>query len=845
MKKLFFFLLLFLAIAPMSLAVLNDADLYWSLDDDDITGSNPDDLSGNGNGGTGNGVTTGVTGKILEAFAFSTSTHSNITTGSLTADETSNHTINVWLEWDSPDNWSQIAGFGPDGGSTEFMFYVRKFSTTGTQVACRVGKDGSYPTGGDNHAVAALPNTTSYHMVTCVWDTTANQARIYLNGVYQSLAGYVCSGCTTSNNFQVGDDYAGATWEGDQDEIGYWSRALSAAEITSLFNAGVGLNPYNGSSYEPYVFIEALDIADGSVLEGLNVTLADGTSNLTQSDGVAYFYNRTGQGFNVTDPNNLYFTFTGGTAVENSTTTQNITGAFVNLTAYNLINETVSGFNISSGNWANTTVGTSTKLYLVPNATNTVYVNATDYLTNIAVNISTTGQDLGNYNLSGLYQTVLTVAVTNFTGDLQTNQTTNVTGLIELTETTTTTNTTFNLLFGDYNITSLPFNGSIANTSITISGGNTTPYVVLQSLQYNTIYLNIYDEISEEYITVNMTVELISDESAQSVITSTGIASFTALTPLPYTIRYFSTNNNSYTQRDYYQTIQNNNAYNLSLYALNIADASGMRTIVSDTSGDRVSNSTVKILRYYASCNCYNVVEMAKTDGLGEAYTVVESLQGNYKMFVDYLGVNRYQDTEYSNYVVSAVTGLVERGITINLGDAYFQSFRASSDFGETLVYNNATKTLSFTWSDSSGIVTRGCLYASYLDGPHYTIVTPSCQNSSTGNVLLTLNNSVRTYKYYAELETSTTYSDYVPFSGYIDKLGDQFFSDIRVAGFLGGLLIVVMSLVFSFSAIAGMIGTAITMMGLSFMGVFTLSTTFLLGFGTLVLGLAIYGMRK
>jgi hypothetical protein len=48
--------------------VLNDAELYYSLDDADLTGSNPNDISGNGRDGTNNGADTGATGDINEAF---------------------------------------------------------------------------------------------------------------------------------------------------------------------------------------------------------------------------------------------------------------------------------------------------------------------------------------------------------------------------------------------------------------------------------------------------------------------------------------------------------------------------------------------------------------------------------------------------------------------------------------------------------------------------------------------------------------------------------------------------------------------------------------------------------
>jgi len=95
--------------------------------------------------------------------------------------------------------------------------------------------------------------------------------------------------------------------------------------------------------------------------------------------------------------------------------------------------------------------------------------------------------------------------------------------------------------------------------------------------------------------------------------------------------------------------------------------------------------------------------------------------------------------------------------------------------------------------------------------------MTPSCVSASTGSVFLLLNNNSKTYKYYAEIETSTTYSDYTFFSGFIDKVVTNLFSDVRFGGFIGGIFVVFMALVFSFSAIAVMISTALTLVFLSF----------------------------
>ena len=79
--------------------VLDNADIYYSFDDADLTGSDPDDVSGNGFNGTSANVTTGVTGKILEMFTF------NGTNGSVESGfDSTFKTLSFWISTTSTSN---------------------------------------------------------------------------------------------------------------------------------------------------------------------------------------------------------------------------------------------------------------------------------------------------------------------------------------------------------------------------------------------------------------------------------------------------------------------------------------------------------------------------------------------------------------------------------------------------------------------------------------------------------------------------------------------------------------------------------------------------------------------
>ena len=533
---------------------------------------------------------------------------------------------------------------------------------------------------------------------------------------YLIVAGDVASTGNEVHYYHLATSFpitAGSTpalnWTGSvYNNSGVWTPQANSFAIESIGT--------ETSSTNPYLYIQLQDTADNSNIEGLTVTLNDGTTNTTQSDGIAYFYNSSTQSFNVTDSNDLYFDYNStSNPTENATTAYNVYGAFVTLNAYDVANNSVNTFNVSAGVQTNTTSSGTLNLYLVPNTTNTITVNGSGYIST-DINISTSGQDTSSYNLSGLYQSVLIINAETYTGVQIDNQTTNVTGEnLTLTETTTNYNTTFYVLYGDYNISMLPVGYSLQNETITISEGNNSPEVTLIVYALNSLYLYFYDEITNSLITENISVELITDTTAAIYYSTDGNLSLEVLTPEEYTLRYKSASGNNYTERDYYQTLSNNNYYNISLYLLEDTEATDMTVTIKDTSGDYVEGATVKLLRYFSNCACYKVVEMSKSSFSGESLFIVDSYDGHYKFSVDYQDTNRFLSTSSENFIPTA--GLVERIITINLGSAYFQSFRELPSIGRSLTYNNVTGALTFTWSDPSGIVTKGCLTLLILTG--------------------------------------------------------------------------------------------------------------------------------
>src|SRR6056297_2720988 len=98
MKRILLILVFIFSLFGVFADLTTDNQVYYSFDDDSLSGSNPLDLSGNGNDGTNNGTTTGVTGILDEAFNYD-GTNDYVTTNSSL---TSSGSISFWVNFDTP-----------------------------------------------------------------------------------------------------------------------------------------------------------------------------------------------------------------------------------------------------------------------------------------------------------------------------------------------------------------------------------------------------------------------------------------------------------------------------------------------------------------------------------------------------------------------------------------------------------------------------------------------------------------------------------------------------------------------------------------------------------------------
>ena len=219
--------------------VLNDAVLYFSLDDADLSGVTLTDLGSGSNNGTNNGATTGVSAVVAEGFSF---------------DGTNDYV--------STSNWAPPA-------STSVCFWMKRGETVGTALDIIVGWESGnayYKIGLQDHKITVgVRNTAGNHRwwneTTTITDTdwhyiVVTQVGvatpiIYIDNVSTTVAIMFQSGSpvrpSSSLVFNIGRR-PGCTeyFNGSMDETAIYNRIITgvSGEVATLYNSGSGFNPY-------------------------------------------------------------------------------------------------------------------------------------------------------------------------------------------------------------------------------------------------------------------------------------------------------------------------------------------------------------------------------------------------------------------------------------------------------------------------------------------------------------------------------------------------------------------------------------------------------------------------
>ena len=417
----------------------------------------------------------------------------------------------------------------------------------------------------------------------------------------------------------------------------------------------------------------------------------------------------------------------------------------------------------------------------------------------------------------------------NFTIDLQSLN-------YSYSETLSTTNgfMLFNLTPGTYNLT---LNDSVhelqTETVVLNDSVNFTSYD-FDARTARTFDIEFFNETTNQLLSgSDITAEFISDSNSFNVSTINGTLFLDLLTPDAYTIKYRI--DGSEVVRDFFVTLNEQSYQEIDLYLIDEEISSYYVAVVVDASNNACQQNTVSLLRYYVSENQYKVVEMSRSNSQGQAVFRVKPNNVDYKFLFD----------GSCGTFTSAPTRLIDstNSYTITGGQELLESLYAITGASTSLTYVNGTETFAYTWTSDSNIITQGCLTVLQRKNGVRTVFGTDCATGNTGTASVTINDTNQT-TYFAsgKLFTSTTFSD-----GNTNELEvsfvSGFFDDAQYAPFVALIIFVAVVLALGSSASGLVIGSVVSLIGLSFFSFISVTSGTIFSFITI--GVAILYLAR
>ncbi len=314
---------------------------YWSMNEG--TGTSAGDASGNNNTGTLTNGPTWVSGRLGQAVNFD-GVNDYITMGDQSSLEINNNSLSFggWFyinAYPAANNRMFLITKGTTG-SYEYELTVSGYATnhlTGTV----------FNTAGGNYVTATsttVPPLNTWFHVMAVWDKDApsDAVKLYYNGVLDGVSGApngTVIHTTRTANFEIGrrGDNAEKTLNGMADEVRVYNRALSAAEVMTVYNLNATrLNTSENSSLTSGLV--GLWSFNGTDISGTTAYDRSGSANNgTLTNGPTTTIGKLGQALNF-DGVDDYVTTTNTTSLDNlfsSAVTFCAWAKFPNFTSYN------------------------------------------------------------------------------------------------------------------------------------------------------------------------------------------------------------------------------------------------------------------------------------------------------------------------------------------------------------------------------------------------------------------------------------------------------------------------------------------------------------------------------
>ncbi|MBI3627356.1 MAG: LamG domain-containing protein [Candidatus Sungbacteria bacterium] len=207
---------------------------YWPLEEG--AGTITGDLSGNNQIGTLTNSPTWIYGKLGKGLNFNVtgSTYVNMQKNAL-YNFSNNFSLGAWIQRATSSASGPIINRGKGG----FTGYTMNLGRVNNDSNCTTSQIDAKQYANRSNCLGNVPLDTAWHHIMISFSSTAG-LRAYVDGALSATISGDTDGIITGNNYslQIGANQSSDYFTGKIDEPRVYNRALSAAEITQLYNEG-------------------------------------------------------------------------------------------------------------------------------------------------------------------------------------------------------------------------------------------------------------------------------------------------------------------------------------------------------------------------------------------------------------------------------------------------------------------------------------------------------------------------------------------------------------------------------------------------------------------------------
>lgn len=743
MKK-FFYILLFILLATSAQAFYEPLH-YWSADGNSTndTGVNP----------KRDFFTTGTTGfesgsLCLIGDCFAVGLDGAYRNNSNNASEIYEYrTFDMWI---NPDVLSEGGFFEIGDGTSANALRILTTAAGGLQYRFRRNSvdifestaSAGIGTGQWQHVIAILQdsNFLLYHNASLVANESHSTGP--LDGNF--------------TNITYGKEYSFAKqYDGILDNLAIFEEEFTQTNVTTSYNSGNGTNFSGQPAAAPTtnITIGVKNLLNSTTINYFNVTIANATFTQTyQADNRSLLTidNISGGGellYNLTILSRDHISiFIPDYNLTNTTHNFSIAQAILSVGANKIITQTsITQFTAITTYYSNSTQDSSNLSTVPANVgLNNLRINhvgfyGQNYTFNITqpnnnqshiFNLSDTRIEIKFNNISGASIATFNATINNDTYYyVNSDNTTNGSIFFDLEQ-----NVTFNIsIFGE-NMLDIGENFTPrANTStITFTGRpiDTINFTILYEPNRKPILngTKVLDIISQE-IGINITLGPTNNTVFQADLPAAS-----------YELRYRSA---GFEERLHFvDTTLTQGIADVDLYLLDNANSTDVDFTITDQFGDQLENATIRALRYYLDVNGYLEVEACKTNFVGACRMHLKQFNTFYIFTIEYNGETLFMSsrTEIEN-------DPQEYDFQVNTGSPTLENLQLVNDVLVSLNYFNSTSPnyFNYTFLDTTGLVTTGCLLVQQRELEGFTTINKSCITAQSGEILVYVNESEQT----------------------------------------------------------------------------------------------------